>query len=292
MGLELSGRLGLAALSRFYYYIYQLVAMATVAVDNPWDPLKWDALKSQLEKKLTFEQGVQGCVEALAQVQGSQAVQEPLTTLLARCMKLLKTRYSSRTFWHAGRTLFLAAEKTAATPALKATIATYLADCNDYLRDDEEEAGPSSAGERGDAPQQQHRGAAPVLFEGQLSSEATMPARPQGHHEGLMDLLSLAMSQQMAQAGAHASQQEGNSTQHAQQVGGEMDAQRMEQLAAAMQQELDAIAVRIMEESGQEVPRGPPPASKKVVRSLPVEDLTPALISELGGPPLSCPVCM
>ena len=60
----------------------------------------------------------------------------------------------------------------------------------------------------------------------------------------------------------------------------------------AIERELDAIAVQIMEESGQEVHRAPPPASKKVVAALPIESLTAERLLDLGGAGVRCPVCM
>jgi E3 ubiquitin-protein ligase AIP2 len=48
-----------------------------------------------------------------------------------------------------------------------------------------------------------------------------------------------------------------------------------------------------MEETGQQaVPSRAPPASKKVVASLPKETLTEERLQELGGPDVRCPVCM
>lgn len=56
--------------------------------------------------------------------------------------------------------------------------------------------------------------------------------------------------------------------------------------------ELDTIAVAIMEATAQEAPaRAAPPASKRVVRSLPREALTEARLAELGGPGVKCLVC-
>lgn len=59
--------------------------------------------------------------------------------------------------------------------------------------------------------------------------------------------------------------------------------------------ELDAIAVQIMEESGQGAPAGAaPPASKKAVAALPREALTGARLAELGAggaAPPQCAVC-
>ena len=64
------------------------------------------------------------------------------------------------------------------------------------------------------------------------------------------------------------------------------------EMSAALQRELDAIAIEIMEATANEAPRPPPPASKTAFRSLPRVTVTAGNVEDLGGSEARCPVCM
>mmetsp|Transcript_8960 Transcript_8960/g.25784 ORF Transcript_8960/g.25784 Transcript_8960/m.25784 type:complete len:223 (-) Transcript_8960:166-834(-) len=73
----------------------------------------------------------------------------------------------------------------------------------------------------------------------------------------------------------------------------------LEHLQALMQQQLDDGAhealiqeiLAVSAEEAQQQPAGPPPASKKVVASLPVETVDESRLAELGGKDVECSVC-
>jgi hypothetical protein len=164
-------------------------------------------------------------------------------------------------------------------------------------------------------------GQAAWLFEGQLSGQGAAAAAPQRPQLGLLDLLGGNLMQQLAAAAAQAQegsngerpapqgtdqhaqagqqldgQQQRGQRQQEQQAGGQQQQEAAPELAPdvmeAIERELDAIAVQIMEETGQQAPRRAPPASKKAVAALPRERLTEARLAEFGGAEARCPVCM
>lgn len=66
------------------------------------------------------------------------------------------------------------------------------------------------------------------------------------------------------------------------------------EITEAIQRELDAIALSIMEETGQQaaLQQRAPPASKRVVASLHKEIVTDEKLQQLGGSEARCPICM
>ncbi|PSC75615.1 E3 ubiquitin-ligase AIP2 [Micractinium conductrix] len=256
-------------------------------------PAAWAELTSALNKKATFEHTVAVASRELSSPAGAAAVADPAArTLLARCRTLLRTRYSSRAFWVLGRQLFTAAA-TAADAAgdaeLKATLAEYLAECAAELG---EEAGSSGGGADGGSAGAPPRGSA-FLFEGQLSGQEAAPPRP----PGLLDLLSGALPAELQQQleAAAAQQQGGGGGGSGDGQGEGQQAQQAQQpspeVLAAIEEQLDAIAVQIMDATGQQALRAPPPASKRAVASLPRETLSVERLAQLGSD-VRCPVCM
>ncbi|KAL4430683.1 hypothetical protein ABPG75_005939 [Micractinium tetrahymenae] len=279
--------------------------MAAAAVAPP--PGDWQHLSQQLGKKASFEAAAQLACSKLS-AQPGDALGADARQLLSRCRTLLRSRYSSRPFWAAGRALFAAAQAAAAAAgeeAYSAQLADWVAECNAFLGEEAEEGGSSSAAAGGAAPSSRSDDRA-FLFEGQLSGQEQPPPRP----AGLFDLLSGALGQQLPAAAAVAEQQQqhggsGDEQQHGgsgdeQQQGGsdggqqagaeQQDGGQQEPVLPALssefleelERELDAIAVAIMEQTGQEAAaqRAAPPASKKVVASLPVEALSADELAE------------
>jgi hypothetical protein len=160
------------------------------------------------------------------------------------------------------------------------------------------------------------------LFEGQMSGEGEGAARPRPQPR-LFDLLGAFAEQLAAAAPAQLggveevlfemsfgpADPEQNVEEDAAEQGSEQQQQQSQQqptshglqqqaaelpphVREAIERELDAIAVQLMEQTGQEAAQRAPPASKKVVASLPKELLTAARLEELGGEGTRCPVCM
>lgn len=79
-------------------------------------PLDWQALTSSLSKKQSFEQAARQACAALEGAEGSAACGQPaFRHLLSRARTLLRSRFSSRPFWVAGRQLFMAAQQAASS---------------------------------------------------------------------------------------------------------------------------------------------------------------------------------
>ena len=226
----------------------------------------------------------------------------------------------------AGRQLFRSAQAQAAgDDAFRRELELYIQECDEYLGDaagPSEAAGPvAGAGSSGVTAADSATAAlfasvpappAPggFLFEGQLSGEGDGAAAPRPQPR-LLDLLGGAFAQQLAAAQGQqggdegradqseqvSNQEPGSQQQQQQQQQPSLDAQQQAvelppHVLEAIERELDAIAVQIMEETGQQAAQRAPPASKRVVASLPKEHLTAARLQQLGGAGTRCPVCM
>eukprot|EP00887_Chlorella_sp_A99_P005322 scaffold1.g5322.t1 len=241
-------------------------------------PPSYAALKLQLEKKATFEAACAMAIDLL-HAQPAHAAEPDLHALLRRVRTLLRSRYSSPAFWSKGRQLFRAAQQLAGSGPLAAELAAMVAECEGVLGDDASTSDSAHQEQQQLAAARQPQGGGiPYLFEGQMAANEPAP-RPQSDLETMLAAVAAQVQQREGGSGG------GGSEHPAMQLTPEL----VEQL----EQELDAIAVQIMEESGQEVPRPAPPASKAVVRSLPQETLSAARLAELGGAEgVRCPVCM
>lgn len=287
--------------------------MACTAVEQPLD---WSSLAAGLAKKTTFEAAARQAAQQLAG-RPAAVTDADARQLLARCRTLLRSRYSTRPFWLAGRQLFQAAQQAvrgSGDAALESQIVEYIAECNAFLGEGSSDSGSGS----GSDPVQPSRGgisstrgsSTGFLFEGQLSGQEAPPRPP-----GLLELLSGALPQQLAaalaqQQGHQGQQQQEEGREQQQQAGGQQQGQQLQaggqqgqqqadgppstEVLEAIERELDAIAVQLMEETGQAAAaqRAAPPASKKVVASLPKEVLKQERLAALGGPGVRCPVCM
>ena len=263
--------------------------------------------QAALAKKSTFEgacTALRSKLELLREPQGA--------AVLARARTLLRTRYTQPAAWVAGRQLFQAAQQEAAASGdqeQQSRLAEYVQECNEFLGEAPEGSTAAEGGASGPSgPSTSGRGG--YLFEGLMSSEAEQQQQQQQQQAlrqlDLMDLLGSALGQQLAAAqaaaqeggdsGAGSGGAEGDGQQQQPQEGQEAAQAAAPELPPdvleAIERELDAIAVQIMEETGQQVPRAAPPASKRVVASLPREQLTAERLQQLGGADVRCPVCM
>ncbi|KAI7839228.1 hypothetical protein COHA_007041 [Chlorella ohadii] len=259
------------------------------------------ALQTQLGKKQSFVSATQALAAALS---SPTALEDAAArAAIARCFAVLRARYTSRAFWLEGRQLFRAAQTAAAAQgdaAFQQQLQEYIREANAFLEEEDEDAdaGVPSAAVQAAAAAPGGRSGSGFLFEGQLSGAEPPPRQPD-----LMSLLGSALGQQLAAAQAAAQAQQQQQQQQPGGGGGDIEGADQQQQAAAaagpppevleaIERELDAIAVQIMEETGQQAPPRAPPASKKAVASLPKESLTEERLRELGGPDVRCPVCM
>lgn len=292
----------------------------------------WPALQQLLNKKSTFE-GACSSARSELETRPSAALSPAAQTALSRTRTLLRSRFTGRPFLVAGRQLFLSAQQAAVASGdskLAAQLGQYVAECNGWLREEPEGSGdgtaaaPTSTSTRGFLFEGQLSGqeqppARPASLLEQLlggamgqqlaaaaaAAQAQQAAQQQGgsgadsqqqqgqQQEQQGDAGSDAEADADAGAGANADAVAG-AGQQASVVAGQPQVAPSAEVMEAIERELDAIAVQIMEETGQDAAaqRAAPPASKAAVARLPVETLTAQRLQQLGGEGTRCPVCM
>lgn len=256
--------------------------MSAVAVAGP----DFNALRTKLNKKTSFEEAVQDCIKEIQTVP-ERANSDAFKQLLRRALTVMKTRFSDSDvpLWQAGLRLVRVAATTPASadPKFAAELKTYEQQCLAVLGEDGEQSQPS-------APRFQHS-----LFEGQLSEAQTQGRAPQAPQTALEELAAIFLGGQRDPAAPTA---DGDTTEQTQEHqasepgSNPTGTQLSPEMAEALQRQLDAIAVEIMEETASQGPRAPPPASKAVMRALPRVKVTADKLAELGGADARCPVCM
>lgn len=253
--------------------------MAAAAVAQRPASRDYTLITQQLNKKATFEDAVQECIRKLAD-NPSEVTDESFRRALKRALTVARSRFldSDVPLWRAGLALVRAAKEACAATgdtAFAAELARHERDCEAVLGSDAE---PSSAAAGGAVPPPTG------LFEGQLTGpELAGPGVPPAI--GLQGLAAALLGQATAAATGEGGEDAAGDTAAPAQV------ELSPEMAEALQRELDAIAVEIMDESAAAVPRPPPPASKAVLRRLPREKVTQERWKELGGEDARCPVC-
>lgn len=245
----------------------------------------FNALRSKLNKKTSFEEAVQDCIREIQTVP-ERANSDAFKQLLRRALTVMKTRFSDSDvpLWQAGLRLVRVAATTPASadPKFAAELKTYEQQCLAILGEDGEQSQPA-------APRFQH-----TLFEGQLSEAQTQARAPPAPQSALEELAAIFLGGQRDPAAPAA---DGQTTEQPQEQGSDPSnaagtTQLSPEMAEALQRQLDAIAVEIMDETASQGPRAPPPASKAVMKALPRVKVTAEKLEELGGTDARCPVCM
>lgn len=267
--------------------------MGTLVV-NPIDvAVDFAALRKSLNSKQSFEAVMRQCTKA---VQDSPACVQSaeFKLLLARAVTVLKSRFSASqtALWQAGLGLVRASAAANTDPSYSSELRQYEAQCLVVLGTEDETAGNAAAPPRTTSNS---------LFEGQLSAADLSPQRA-NQAPGLQDLAALFLGEQLMNQARQAEENTssgGNVTTsseatHDPPAGGTagLAPEITPEMAEALQAELDAALIAMMEESAQQAPRPPPPASSAVVRGLPREKVTAAKLADLGGDDARCPVCM
>ena len=251
--------------------------MAAVAVAGP----DFNALRTKLNTKKSFEEAVQECIREIQDIP-EIASSDAFKQLLRRALTVMKTRFSDSDvpLWQAGLRLVRVAAATPASadPKFASELKTYEQQCLAVLGEDGERSQPPAA--------RSHR----TLFEGQLS-EAQAHAHPTGAPQGAFDELAALFFGGQLGGNATENAPEENSEENRQQNGQEQQQQQQQaptaasltpEMAEALQRQLDAIAVEIMEET----------ATHAVLRTLPRLKVTAEKLVELGGEDARCPVWM
>jgi E3 ubiquitin-protein ligase AIP2 len=252
----------------------------------------WPTIRSKINKKASFEEAVRECIDAITASPESVVNSENFKNVLRRALTVARSRFndSEIPLWRAGLSLVraAAAASNGKDPAFTEELSNYEKVCLAVLGEDaEREANTTNTSS--------HR-PPPVLFEGQLSdlqNPSTSQAAAAPGQSAIQDLAAMLLGRELGAAAAegeeNSQQQQGSETTTAQQP---PQVQMSEEMQEALQRELDAIAVEIMEQTANDAPRAPPPASKAVLRTLPRLRVTAEKIEELGGKDEArCPIC-
>ncbi|KAK6116857.1 hypothetical protein DH2020_049387 [Rehmannia glutinosa] len=223
-------------------------------------------LQKQLGKRQKFEDSV-STIRSLLQQHYSSAspnLRKAFYTVICRVATILKTRYTSPGFWHAGLNLFQEAEQLVSDASERKHLKSCIAQARDQL---DEEQNRSE-----DLRSTESRTNGGYLFEGHLTVD---PEPPQPDWLVRSNLLTAAATLFQAESSD-----------------GQIGSTNSEGGAVNLMQELinrlDDIVPEILEtDSG--VPRVPP-ASKEVVAKLPVNIVTEEVLVKLGKDAV-CSIC-
>ncbi|KAH0452637.1 hypothetical protein IEQ34_019936 [Dendrobium chrysotoxum] len=241
------------------------------------------ALRIKLAKKQTFEEAVSSIASLLRDrySSASTSIRKLIYSAVCRVATVLQTRYTARGFWLAGLSLFKEAEKLVTEPSEKDHLHKCVARVHEHLNDMENET-PSSERRQSDSR---------YLFEGHLTIDPE-PAPPAWLvAQNLLTTLAVAQDWTATAESSQVQEENSNSTEistvpelpetvrelmsNLQEINGFLD---LENVIEASLQEIGAGSHRA------------PPASKEVVASLPVIDVTDEVITRLGTES-ECAVC-
>ncbi len=251
------------------------VEMAAAAVASPNLSTDFNSIRSKLNKKSSFEEAVRECIAAIT-ASPESASSDSFKNVLRRALNVARSRFNDTetALWRAGLSLVrtaTAASADAGDPVFTEELANYEKICLTVLGEDGERESSNNNATSSSRP-------APVFFEGQLSELNNDPSRAAATAPGqsaIQDLAAVLLGREL-----------GATTEDLEQP------EMTEEMAEALQRELDAIAVEIMEQTANDAPRAPPPASKAVLRTLPRIKVTAEKLAEFGGADEArCPVC-
>lgn len=270
------------------------MATAAAAASGPIDI---GQIKQKLEKKLTFTKALDELAAHAEHLSETNSVRE-LLPLVSRAHLLLRSRYSSPGFWRAGQALFEAFEKLNLDEDSLSNIRRYVSDANDVLSagDGASQPGHSEA-ESGHAAFQSLPSTSRRSYFSDVGPLVDAPPLPTGvavalGHPGAAETAP-PMPQAVATTRPSAIQAEQSRADIQQAILEGLQAVYSGVAAVtrgteAVEAELEHI-LSMLADTAEVRPRAPP-ASKKVVASLPVLHLTNAELGKLGAG-VQCPVC-
>ncbi|ONK66030.1 uncharacterized protein A4U43_C06F3450 [Asparagus officinalis] len=240
------------------------------------------SLQKKLGKKQSFEEAVSSIRSLLRDhyASSSPSLRKSIYAAVSRVATVLQTRYTAPGFWLAGLRLFEQAEGLTSDRSEKEHLKKCIARAREHLNDMESEP-PASNIRQPDSR---------YLFEGHLTVQPE-PAPPAWLVAQNM-LTTLAVAQDMASVSESSRVQDEN--------GSGTETARIAELPESVRELLNNVQVgdfldldSVIEASLQEIgagPQRPPPASKEVVKNLPVVNVTEEVIARLGSE-TECAVC-
>ncbi|KAG7671959.1 hypothetical protein Ndes2526B_g07102 [Nannochloris sp. 'desiccata'] len=264
--------------------------MAATAVASPL-ATDFKLIRDKLNKKASFEEAVRECIHAITTFPES-VNSDTFKNVLRRALTVARSRFNDTevALWRSGLALVrvAAAASDGKDPSFSKELANYENICLTVLGEDGEREIIASISRP-----------VPILFEGQLSdlqnpSTSQAPAAP--GQSAIEDLAAMLLGRELGATNDNSEQQQqqqpGSTTTATPETAQQPPPQMSEEMAEALQRELDAIAVEIMEHTANDAPRAPPPASKAVLRTLPRIKITAEKLEELGGKDEArCPIC-
>lgn len=232
--------------------------------------VKLQPILKAMARKATFESSVKELKALVLQAREDglpPGQQKLVSSALAKCFSLLKTRYTSIVFWSSGRDLFVASQTLEWDLKTTEQLKSYVNVCNEFLGEVAEQPR--------DEPTSTFRQPG-YLFEGQLSGASPEPVRLRSFEEMLAASRGVSLTNPPPTAAT--------STANA------SEGVELEALQEALDRTLEDVLLASLQDQ-QPAPAGPPPASKKVVRSLQRLSVQQADIDRLGGSEAKCAVC-
>ncbi|KAI3983652.1 hypothetical protein MKX01_042488 [Papaver californicum] len=234
--------------------------------------LKLQDLQKQIGKKQMFEEAVSSIKSLMIEnySNASPSLRKLIYTLVCRVGTVLQTRYTAPGFWFAGKELFEQAERLVTESSERQHLKSCIARAHEHLHEKENQPEVS----------QSSGGPSRYLFEGHLTVDAE-PERPQWLVA--QDFLNVIAAGAGISQGAR---ENFNTTEAASAL--------MEGLASNMQlgegfPDLDAAIEASLQVIGAG-PQKPPPASKEVVKKLPIITVTEEILTRLDSN-TKCSVC-
>ncbi|KAI3833538.1 hypothetical protein MKW98_024537 [Papaver atlanticum] len=234
--------------------------------------LKLQDLQKQIGKKLMFEEAVSNIKSLMIEnyPSASPSLRELIYTVVCRVATVLQTRYTAPGFWFAGKELFEQAERLVTESSERQHLKSCIARAREHLHEKENQPEVSES----------NRGPSRYLFEGHLTVD-TEPPRPQWLVA--QDILNVLA----AGAGiSQAARESFNTTEAASSLMAELATnlplgEGFPDLDAAIEASLQVIGAG---------PQRPPPASKEVVKKLPLITVTEEILAKLESN-TKCSVC-
>jgi E3 ubiquitin-protein ligase AIP2 len=260
--------------------------MAAAAVASP-AATDFKVIRDKLNKKASFEEAVRECIDTI-KASPESVNTDTFKNVLRRALTVARSRFTDTevALWRSGLALVraAAAASDASDAAFSAELANYENVCLTALGEDGERENISSLSRP-----------VPILFEGQLSDlqdPSTSQAAAAPGQSAIQDLAALLLGRELGVSNANSEQQQQHYGSITTEAAQQPPPQITEEMAEALQRELDTIAVEIMEQTANDAPRAPPPASKAVLRTLPRIKITAEKLAELGQKDEArCPIC-